>query len=388
MRTKTISAILLILCFVLFGASAKANPTDSANQCSLKERYIDFPNSHILDRVARGFNLPNWDVPNQPTQLIKATLIDLRKRGLSHIRLPVFSPAFMGSDLESPEAQAYMKSMSAYTKELIDIGYLVSIDIHPSSEFNDAYQIAPDATLDRMMRIWKALSVHLAQFKPQDVLVEILNEPDTDARTWQRHSTLLAKHIRELLPHHTIVLSPSGPQRHDALFQITPVDDPNTLYAIHFYDPFIFTHQGAEWLSENEPIRQYKKLTFPMDFNNPSTQNLYNELIVTGQITAANKLKEQLFEPWGFKDIDNIFDELQQWSDKYNRPIIINEFGVLSHHAPRISRLLWLKTIVERAEEHCMAWTHWDYSDGFGFVDPETQRPDQAILQMFLRESQ
>ena len=379
--------VLLVMWAVLTGQPAHANTTDRALSCSIEERYPDFPNHDLLNRVARGFNLPNWDAENKRHRPDDQTLLNLRKRGLSHIRLPIFHDAFMGNDPQFPKAQAYMARMGAYSQRLIDMGYLVSIDLHPSGEFNQELRIAPDISLERMIKIWSALSVHLKKLKPQDVLVEVLNEPDTDAPTWQKHSTVLAKTIRTLLPDHTIVLSPYGPQRHESLTPIVPVDDPNVIYAVHFYDPFIFTHQGASWLAEHDPIRQYKQLTFPMRFNDPSTQKLYRELLLAGQVVAATKLKESLFRPWDFSDIDSAFDGLREWSQKHKRMVIINEFGVLSYHSPRISRLLWLKTIVERAEKNCMAWTHWDYSDGFGFVNPQTQKPDQAVLQMLLGEN-
>lgn len=385
MKTKFIVPLCAVILWgIVAGLPAKADPAETALGCSITERYPDFPYPDLLNRVARGFNLPNWDAENKRHRPDDNTLIALRKRGLSHIRLPVFHDDFMDNP-QSPKAKAYMARMASYTQKLITMGYAVSIDLHPSGEFNDAYQVARGETLERMIKIWSALAVHIKKFKPQDVLVELLNEPDTDAITWQKHSDVLAKTIRGLLPDHTIILSPSGPQRHEALLPIAPPDDPNVLYAIHFYDPFIFTHQGASWLSQADPIRHFKQLAFPMRFSDFSTQNLYRQLLANGQINAANKLKEELHKPWDFKDIDSAFDGLRSWSEKYKRPIIINEFGVLSYHSPRISRLLWLKTIVERAEQHCMAWTHWDYSDGFGFVNSQTQKPDQAVLQMLLR---
>lgn len=389
MKLRHIVPLLIAIVWsTFFSSPLKADPDGSALSCSIEERYPDFPNPDLLNRVARGFNLPNWDAKNPQEWPKEETLIALRKRGLSHIRLPVFHDAFMGNDLQSPEAQSYMAQISSYTSSLIDMGYVVSIDLHPSSAFNSAYQTAPDATLGQLIKIWKALSVHIGIFKPQDVLAEVLNEPDTDALTWQKHSTILAKEIRGFLPNHTIILSPSGPQRHEALLPIIPVDDPNVLYAVHFYDPFIFTHQGATWLSSENPISHFKQLAFPIRFDDQSTQKLYNELISTGQNAAALKLREELYKPWDFTDIDSAFNGLREWSKKHKRLVIINEFGALSYHTPRISRLLWLKTIVERSEKHCMAWTHWDYSDGFGFVDSQTQKPDQAILQIFLNGKQ
>ena len=36
------------------------------------------------------------------------------------------------------------------------------------------------------------------------------------------------------------------------------------------------------------------------------------------------------------------------------------------------------------AERFCFRWTHWEFSQGFGFVDPATGRPDPALLDALL----
>ena len=42
-----------------------------------------------------------------------------------------------------------------------------------------------------------------------------------------------------------------------------PFDDPNIIYTFHYYDPFIFTHQGATWSAKGLP--ELKGVPFPAD---------------------------------------------------------------------------------------------------------------------------
>jgi len=382
-----IASFFVLVSLSITGTGAQTHTeaaSDIAPHCPVERLYPGFPNPEVLGRVARGFNLPNWDATEASDRPSSKTLALLRERGLTHIRLPVFHGSFMGDDLQSAEAQTYMQSMVDAVRTFVDLGYLVSIDLHPDGRFNEAYRSAPEGTLQRMITIWAALSQHIATFKPANVLVEILNEPDTDAATWQHHSAILIKTIRRLLPHHTIVVGPSGPQRHESLFDITPSLDPNIIYAVHFYDPFIFTHQGASWLSPDDPIRDFKQLPFPMNFSDPALQEVYQRLLSNGNARAAMKLKEALSEPWGFAEMDRVFAGLKNWSTQHERMIIVNEFGALSYHTPRISRLTWLKAVVERANARCIGWTHWDYSDGFGFVDAKSGSVDETVLRMLV----
>ena len=51
-------------------------------------------------------------------------------------------------------------------------------------------------------------------------------------------------------------------QRADSLPGFQPLDDRNVVYAIHFYDPMAFTHQG-HW-NPNDPMSSIKGLPFPI----------------------------------------------------------------------------------------------------------------------------
>ena len=75
------------------------------------------------------------------------------------------------------------------------------------------------------------------------------------------------------------------------------------------------------------------------------------------------------------------FDMMADWSIKHARPVIVNEFGVLSYHAPRQARLDWLAAVRRQAEKRCLGWAHWGFQDGFGLMDPETGMPDPGIMQ-------
>ena len=71
---------------------------------------------------------------------------------------------------------------------------------------------------------------------------------------------------------------------------------------------------------------------------------------------------------------------MADWSQRTGQPVIVNEFGTLSFVAPRESRLAWLAAVGRQAEAHCIGWTHWDFQDGFGLMDPETGLPDRGVV--------
>ena len=100
-----------------------------------------------------------------------------------------------------------------------------------------------------------------------------------------------------------------------------------------------------------------------------------------GKERAAKALADALDEPWDEAGMAAAFDTMRDWSVAHERPVIVNEFGVLSHVAPRGARLDWLAAVRRQAERRCIGWTHWDFQDGFGLIDPETGMPDAGIMQ-------
>ena len=163
-----------------------------------------------------------------------------------------------------------------------------------------------------------------------------------------------------------------------------PLEDKNVLYAVHYYDPFFFTHQGADWLPEDSPERAFNGLSFPLYSSVPSVVENRKRLARNNQREALTFLERQVLEPWDESIIKKAFNAMGDWARENERMLLVNEFGVLSHHAPHHARLRWLGEIVQASAENCIGWAHWEYSDGFGFVDPSTNKPDASIVRTLL----
>lgn len=358
-----------------------------APSCLAQSTFPDFPNSGLLERLGRGFNLPNWDARDPSDRPRLATLTELRSLGMTHIRLPVFHSGFVDRAFATPEVVEYMRTVAEEIEKLTAIGYAVSVDLHPDGRFNDLYSRNPEEGYLLWSDIWKHLSAEMARFSPEDVLIEFLNEPDMVDAIWQADVARLAAQVRKWLPDHTFVVGPAGPMRHESLAGFMPLKDPNTVYAIHFYDPFVFTHQGAAWHNALDPVRLATGVPFPTVPNDPRIASLVGKLRSDGYDAAATDIEGMFEEPWTVLDIERAFDTAFVWSKRHDRPIIVNEFGTLSHFAPRSDRVYWIGAVVQQAEKRCLGWTHWDFSDGFGFVDPSNGAIDEEILHEFLINS-
>ena len=372
LRLRRLLAALGLAAAALMAAS----PASAADQaCAVAET---FANPKLLAAMRRGVNLPGWDSEDESRRPTAEQLRAFREKGFTHIRLLLDE-----SRLAPAEREAYLDRMFEEIILLFSMDYAVSLDLHAGNIF----QREPDAAETRLAGLWRAIAKRVRLLDPERLAVELLNEPQTDSETWWPAAGRLATEVRRILPDHTIVLGPAGPQRHETLSGLEPLADRNIVYAIHYYDPFAFTHQGADWGDADDPIQYLRDLRFPANAGDPQMKEKVAELRAEGHDRSAVALEQSLETPWTEEAMKPAFETMADWSARHAQPVIVNEFGVLSYHAPRQSRLDWLAAVRRQAEEHCIGWTHWDFQDGFGLIDPETGMPDAGVMEALVPQA-
>jgi endoglucanase len=338
-----------------------------------------------LAALARGFNLAGWlDGPTvrRPDLTV---LVRLRERGFTHVRLPVMGEHLMEAFSSREHVAQHLAELDRAIDALIGLGFVVSMDMHPGGRFGRLHVAEPDKGLALLTALWRALAQRYADRPADKLLFEVLNEPNVAVPIWNRQGPLLVGTIREQAPRHTIVYGPAHYQRIDVLRDMAPLSDPNVVYAAHFYDPMIFTHQGADW-SEEDPLRHVGGVPFPLRASDDRIVALLAKLTSERRIKASALVLKDVTAPWTEERIAAAIGEAAAWATRHRRPVIINEFGVLSFKAAPADRAHWLRTVRTAAEQHCIGWTHWEYADGFGFVRRVDGReiPDEAIVEALL----
>lgn len=333
--------------------------------------------------LARGFNAPGWIEAGLPD---RGALASLRAAGLTHVRLPVPLERLSGAFSDRAVVASTCIATRAAVRSLLEGGYAVSVDLHPDGGFNDLHLSRPNEGLAVAVEAWDALVPFLLDLPWDRVLLEILNEPVVERAVWGEQGPLLAAAVRARAPRHTIIYPPHLYQRIEALLETRPLEDPNVVYAVHYYDPMAFTHQGADWGDANDPLRHVGGLIFPGGLEDASMRALLDRLRLSGRSDAVLLVEEAYAAPWDAQRIEAAFGHAGAWSRAHRRKVILNEFGVLRWRAAPRDRRLWLSAVRRAAEAQGLGWAHWDYADGFGLAErtPSGDDLDRETLRALL----
>jgi len=351
-----------------------AEPTRAQTSCAALTH--DVPATRI-QALKRGFNLAG-QLDRLDSAPINATLLRaLRNRGMTNIRLPVPAESVMARFSSERDIARQLVNLNRTTADLIALDYSVTIDLHPGEQFQQLHKNDSTQALSALRDAWDRLARVAGRFSPERVFVELLNEPEVPPGQWQNETELLARFIRERLPDNTLIIGPTYWQRADSLPNLRPLDDLNVVYAIHFYDPMVFTHQG-HW-DEKNPLSNINGLPFPIRRDDRSVQDIRAGLVAERKSVALKELDTAIAASEAGDVLTRELAPAIQWQRQHRRPLIVNEFGVLKHSAPRESRIAWLTSVAQFSERHCWGWAHWEFAHGFGLLNDAHQLDDELI---------
>ncbi len=294
----------------------------------------------------------------------------IKSAGFDHVRLPI-NPQPMMDAMRRGAGTEYYGYLDAAVKMILDAGLAVELDMHPDSDFKA--KLSQDDFVERYADYWRGLAQHYSSWDSERVFFEILNEPEMrDPYRWYGVETKLAAAIRQAAPTHTIIAPGARWDDDDDLVFLEPLRDPNVIYVFHFYEPHIFTHQGATWGAFY--WHWLHGLHYPSSPENAGQ-------VATELPEAPLRLYVIRYgqDHWDADRIDTEISQAADWAKKNGVPLICNEFGVYRrgvdqgriYGADPEDRARWLKDVRTSLERHNIGWAMWDYSDNFGVASKQ-----------------
>ncbi|MGB8989440.1 MAG: glycoside hydrolase family 5 protein [Candidatus Sulfotelmatobacter sp.] len=375
---RHIQLVILLACF-----GSRLLPAQTTSNSSPP------PTSSVLaSRVARlrhGINASEWFAQVYDTRgytkehfqnwTTAEDIALMRSMGFDHVRLSVNPQPMMANHPPNEIPAEYLGYLDAAVKMILDQKMAVVIDLHPESDFK-ARLAKDDSFVQEFADFWRALAKHYSTWDSERVFFEILNEPEfPDRYRWYGVQTKLASAIREGAPQNTMIAAGARWSNDDELVFLEPLRDPNVIYNFHFYEPHLFTHQGATWGVYF--WHWVKGLHYPSSPESAAKA-------AAGVPDAVDKLTVVRYgqDHWDAARIDSEITQVADWAQHNDVPVVCNEFGVYRAYADPQDRGAWIHDVRTALERHGMGWTMWDYSGSFGVVVKKDGRnvPDEVTL--------
>ena len=175
-----------------------------------------------------------------------------KEGGFDSIRLPISWTHHTAKTAPYKVDEKFFERVDWAVNQATQRGLNIIVNVHHYDELN-ADPVAEEA---RYLAIWRQIA---ERYQNQDdrVYFELLNEPhgvfNEQPELWNELLARALSVVRESNPTRPVIVGPVGYNSTDQLPELRLPDDPNLIATVHLYDPFNFTHQGADWVEPRLP---------------------------------------------------------------------------------------------------------------------------------------
>lgn len=337
--------------------------------------------AHPLQKTAeqylsQGINLTNWleeDHGFTGFAYNEATIKKIAALGFKGLRLPIDldqyvknKDAFLAGTAQFQLDSNLFVPLDSFQVWTRRHGLSFTIDYH---QYDGGFTAASstNARYRQMMKaLWACVAKRYAHESRPDLFYELLNEPDADiaSAVWHGLAQELIDTIRSVDATRPLLFGAVNWYRIPELVDNTPFADPNIIYVFHFYEPFLYTHQGAPW---DEDMATVRNIAFPYD---PARWgNTYQHF--GARASWVTELVDNYPDYGNRNAMKALLYQAKAWAVRNNVPVICNEFGANTFQGTPADRLVWLSTTVDLMEELRIPWQHWGYDNGNEILDSQ-----------------
>ncbi len=359
---RVFGAIFVFLAFFItvIPAAASANAEVVLDESYYTNAYGYTDQDSFL---GRGINLGNvFEAPKSVRyplgegewsgghQITQTDLHRIRSMGFKNVRIPA-----RWSDHALKEAPytidpAFLSRVRDVVDQAMKEGFIVVLNTHHYNEMMYDPRSALDAHRARLNGIWTQLcsAFPVSEYPADKLVFELLNEPHSSVNydDWNEMIHELVEIIwtdnAALQNGRKIMI---GTANWGGVPGLKKLELPKactrdtTIITVHYYEPFKFTHQGAEW---SDGAKAWIGTTW------------------TGSRSEQAPLVRLL-------------DSIVEWNTE-GFEVYVGEFGAYSKHIKPEYQKAWTAFIAREAEKRQMSWAYWEYFSGFGAWDPKIQQ--------------
>jgi endoglucanase len=396
---------VLIAVFARLPAAAAA-PTPAFKRGATLVEFFEFPKT-VGDGADKAYADPAY--PHPQSALALFDFDELHRIGFDHMRVPLdVGPLLQGN---AQEQKDILDQLVAVVSAINRHGLAVLVTLFPPSLHHELPQTYLDGLDGPKFRVYSAvverIAAALGAVNSGIVALEPMNEPQSQCRVhfgtdWTTYQQAMVERIRRVAARLPLFLTGGCWSNIEGIVQLDTdlLHDPRNFVSVHFYYPFLFTHQSASW------SMPYLVGTIGLPYP-ASAGSLEQTLELTRARFRAVKLPDGVdraaAEAEAEAEIGKYFSEAQgpaqigEWMDKVtdwqaregvaSDRIVFTEFGAMKQtingvEIGRASRARWLRDTSASIESHGWGWTAYVLRDDpFGLYVHESDRnPDPELM--------
>ncbi len=364
--------------------------------------------------LTREFPAPRTDYAWPPFQLdrpvpVPRDLALLRRIGFDFARIPLDPGPFLAA-LPPQREQLIAQVMDAVRLTLEhDLAVVVNVQANAATHHWTPQRMfaSVDAPAFPAYRDLVAeLAMRLGDIGSRRVVLEPVNEPFQvcGATEWTRVQAELLGAARRAAPGLTLVATGSCGSMIDGLEKLSAralAAFGPLLFTFHFYEPYLFTHQGAPWMTGEPIYRALNAVPWPAQRGSldATLAAVRARMAVLGQpadgsgravYAETERVLKVYFDAQPDRPfIDSYLRRVRDWGAREGVApgrILLGEFGALRSDARYVAsgaadRARYIRDVRQSAEAFGFPWAYWNLFDGFSLFESDvTRQPDPAIV--------
>jgi endoglucanase len=404
-RSAAFAALLLVVGgLALFAATAQGSEPTFKRGATLVE-FFQFPATTGSGETKRYADPP---YPHARSALTLFDFDELHRIGFDHMRVPLDVGPLMQGD--EAQRRQILQDLAAVVAEIHRHGLEVLVTLFPPSLQHELPETYLDGLDGPKFRLYSAMvervAATLAPLAPA-VAVEPMNEPQSKCRVrfgtdWTAYQENMVARIRAVAPDLPLFLTGACWSNIEGvvLLDTDLLRDRRNFVSVHFYYPFLFTHQSATWtmpylagtigvpfpasagsLEETLSLTRERFRSLPLA---PGTDR------TAAQAKAEQEIARYFREAQGPGQIDQWMNQVADWQRRQSVApdrIVFTEFGAMKQtidgvEIDRSSRGRWLHDASLAIENRGWGWTAFVLRDDpFGlYIKPADRYPDPQLL--------
>ncbi len=315
----------------------------------------------IKKSIGAGVNISlleqYWKSTDQLYQTnLTEKLKQISKQGLKTVRLPVAFDLFLQPQSYNLQTQLLSKLNEIYAACIAkNLNLIITYHYGKLNDKNTYNEI------DRISWMWKQIQRNFYGKGYNNLFFDLYNEPTLAPYRWKETITTIVQYLRYEDADRIYIVGGTNYNNLEQLKELGKLPDNKLIYTFHFYEPFIFTHQGAEWTNNKSFITDvpypYQKSRMPKliaELKGSSVERDYNKYPYEGTAAYLNERCNNIAE----------------FCSQRNMPLVCTEAGVISS-AEKTYRENYLKDVTGAMQQNNIPCVLWDWDDRFSIKKNE-----------------